>query len=348
MSRYSYGYPKYVSVAEKRAKAERKILQLKKKNPAISPVCVPGNKLAESWWGISWNKNLESYADYSNRIGRGRSYVRHGAVLDLEIKSGKIISLVQGSVSRPYTIEISIQKIKTPAWGNILKKCQGKIDSLHALLDGKLPKVMVEILIDKKDGIFPSPGEIKFYCSCPDSATMCKHIAATLYGVGTRLDQNPSLFFTLRGVDMENLVSQAIQKEADQLIKKSKTKTSKRIIQNADLSSTFGIDFDESPLSGTSKPMPIRQKQSTQKPIKKSIKKPIQKAVKQELSPYETVVRIISRRKVTPIDFKEIKKRTGLEDTLIRNILARAKQKGVITNKGRGLYLKSTQKRDTD
>jgi len=345
MSRYSYGYPKYVSVAEKRAKAEKKILQLKKKNPAISPVCVKGNKLAESWWGISWNKNLESYADYSNRIGRGRSYVRHGAVLDLKIKSGKIISLVQGSVSRPYTIEISIQKIKTPAWENILKKCQGKIDSLHALLDGKLPKAMIDILIDKKDGIFPSPGEIKFYCSCPDSATMCKHIAATLYGVGTRLDQNPALFFTLRGVDMENLVSQAIQKEADQLIKKSKTKTSKRIIQNADLSSTFGIDFDESPLPGTPKPMRLMQKKSTQKqstrkPIKKPIQKPIIKLSKQELSPYETVVRIISRRKVTPIDFKEIKKRTGLEDTLIRNIIARAKQKGAITNKGRGLYIK--------
>ncbi len=345
MSRYSYGYPKYVSVAEKRAKAERKILQLKKKNPAISPVCVKGNKLAESWWGISWNKNLESYADYSNRIGRGRSYVRHGAVLDLKIKSGKIISLVQGSVSRPYTIEISIQKIKTSAWDNILKKCQGKIDSLHALLDGKLPKAMIDVLIDKKDGIFPSPGEIKFYCSCPDSATMCKHIAATLYGVGTRLDQNPALFFTLRGVDMEKLVSQAIQKEADQLIKKSKTKTSKRIIQNADLSSTFGIDFDESPLPGTIKPIPPLKKQPTKKPTKKpntkSIKKVIKKTDKQELSPYDTVVRIISRRRVTPIDFKEIKSRTGLEDTLIRNIIARAKQKGAITNKGRGLYIKN-------
>ncbi len=332
MSRYSHGYPKYVSVAEKRAKAERKILQLKKKNPAISPVCVNGNKLAESWWGISWNKNLESYADYSNRIGRGRSYVRHGAVLDLKIKSGKITSLVQGSVSRPYAIEISIQKIKTPAWETILQKCQGKIGSLNALLDGKLPKAMIDILIDKKDGIFPSPGEIKFYCSCPDSATMCKHIAATLYGVGTRLDQDPSLFFTLRGVDMKKLVSQTIGKEADQLIKKSKTKTSKRIIRNADLSSTFGIEFDTSPLPGSPKPMVPAQKTSPKKQIKKT--------GKQDLSPYETVVRIISRRKVTPMDFKEIKKRTGLEDTLIRNIIARAKQKGAIKNQGRGLYIK--------
>jgi len=246
------------------------------------------------------------------------------------------VSIVQGSTSRPYTTEINIQKIKTAAWENILKKCQGQIDSLHALLDGKLPKSMIDILIDKKDGIFPSPSEIKFYCSCPDSATMCKHIAATLYGVGTRLDQDPSLFFTLRGVDMKKLVSQAIQKEADQLIKKSKTKTSKKIIRNADLASTFGIDFDPSPLPGTTTPMMTSQK----KPIKNSIAKPVKKANKQDLSPYETVVRIISRRKVTPIDFKEIKKRTGLEDTLIRNIIARAKQKGAIKNKGRGLYIK--------
>ncbi len=327
MSRYSYGYPKYVSVAEKKAKAEKKILQLKKKDPTISPVFVKGNKLAESWWGISWNKNLETYADYSNRIPRGRSYVRHGAVLDLKIKPGKIISLVQGAASKPYTIEITIKKIKNAAWENIIQKCRGKIDSLNALLDGKLPKAMVNILIDKKEGVFPAPGEIKFNCSCPDSATMCKHIAATLYGIGNRLDQNPSLFFTLRGVDMENLVSLAIQKEADQLIKKSKTKTSKRIIRNADLSSTFGIDFDDSPLPDITKPLIP--------PPKKSKKK----SGKQNITPYETVVRIISRRKVTPIDFKEIKKRTGFEDILIRNIIARARQKGAIKNKGRGLYI---------
>jgi len=338
MSRYSYSFPKYISVAERRAKAERKILQLKKKNPAISPVSVKGKRLAESWWGISWNKNLENYADYSNRIGRGRSYVRHGAVLDLKIKKGKVISLVQGSVSRPYTIEISIKKIKTAAWENIIQKCQGKIDSLNDLLDGKLPKSMVNILIDKKEGIFPAPGEIKFSCSCPDSAYMCKHIAATLYGVGTRLDQKPDLFFTLRGVNMENLVSLAIQKEADKLIKKSKAKSSARIIQNADLSSTFGIDFDNSPLPDSARQPPPVQK--------KSNKKKVQKPGQQGTLPYDAVVRIISRRKVNPIDFKEIKKRTRLKDTLIRNIIARAKQKGVIKNKGRGLYIANPAKKE--
>ncbi|MCK5543011.1 MAG: SWIM zinc finger family protein, partial [Desulfobacterales bacterium] len=247
MSRYNYGgFPKYVRVADKKAKAEKKIKQLKKKDPNISPVYVTGNKLAESWWGISWNKNLESYADFGNRIGRGRSYIRHSAVLDLKIKPGKIISLVQGSMSRPYNIEITIKKIKPSLWKNIIKKCQGKIDSLNTLLDGNLPKAMAGILTNKEEGMFPSPDEIEFNCSCPDWAYMCKHIAATLYGVGTRLDQDPAMFFTLRGAKIKDLVSQAIKAEANQLIEKSKTKTSKRIIENADLSSAFGIDFDDS------------------------------------------------------------------------------------------------------
>jgi len=328
MGRYSYRFPKYVSVAEKKAKAEKKIKQLRKKHPDISPIYVKGNKLAESWWGISWNKNLESYADYSNRIGRGRSYVRHGAVLDLKIEPGKIISLVQGAVSKPYTIEITIKKIKKSIWENIIKKCQGKINSLNALLDGKLPESMINILTSKDKGIFPSPDEIEFNCSCPDWAYMCKHIAATLYGVGTRLDKTPALFFTLRGVNMDNLISMAIQKETEQLIQKSKIKKTKRIISDADLSSTFGIDFDDSPISAITKPLVPMKKRSPKK------------SAKPDMTPYETIVRIISRRTVNPIDFKEIKKRTEFDDILIRNIIARAKKRGAIKNKGSGLYIK--------
>jgi uncharacterized Zn finger protein len=324
MSRYGYGgFPKYVRVADKKAKAEKKIKQLKKKNPDISPVYITGNKLAKSWWGISWNKNLESYADYSNRIGRGRSYVRYSAVLDLKIKPGEITALVQGSFSRPYTVKVAIQKIKNSLWQSIINQCRGKTDSLNDLLCGNLPKSMAEILTHKKHGMFPSPDEIKFDCSCPDFAYMCKHVAATLYGVGARLDQDPALFFFLRGVKMHDLVSEAIKAEAEELIKKSKMKKSKRIIENADLSSEFGIDFDDSTLPGNVKSE--REKKSKRKT--------------KDIAPYEVVVRIILRRKVNPINFKELKKRTGFKDTQIRNYIVRAKQKGIIKNQGRGLYI---------
>ncbi len=345
MSRYRYSFPKYVSVEEKRAKAEKKIKQLKKKNPDLSPIQVPGRTLAESWWGISWNKNLEGYADFSNRIGRGRSYVRHGAVLDLKITEGKILSLVQGSSL--YKVEISIRKLKSSVWKMIVQECQGKIDSLGALIDGKLPKTMETLLTDPQTGIFPSPSQIDFSCSCPDWALMCKHVAATLYGVGTRLDQDPSLFFILRGVKMEQLISQAVKKEAADLLKRAKSKTSRRIIKDADLSSAFGIDMEDlpTPSNMTIKKKPKSGKKVALKPVKKVVKtvtpevKSKKVSTKNE-SDYDVVVGIIRRRRVKGIGLKEIKDRTGIEDVRIRNIIFRANKKNEIQNISRGLYIK--------
>jgi uncharacterized Zn finger protein len=343
MSRYGYGFPKYVSVGEKRAKAEKKLKQLKKKNPDIAPIQIQGTRLAVSWWGISWNKNLEGYADFSNRIGRGRSYVRHGAVLDLKITEGKIFSLVQGAFASPYKVEISIKKLKPSVWKTIIRKCRGKIDSLGALIDGRLPKVMEALLTDPENGIFPSPTEIHFSCSCPDLALMCKHVAATLYGVGTRLDQDPSLFFTLRGVNMDDLVSQAVKKEADELLQRARRKTSQRIIKDADLSSAFGIDMEDRPTPS----LPVLKKKAksgkiiTKPPAKTVVPrvKP-QKAPLRKKSDYDVVVGIIRRKRVKGIGLKEIKDRTGMAAVKIRNIIFRAKQKNQIQNISRGLYIK--------
>ena len=155
---------------------------------------IEGTAIARTWWGKAWNKNLESYADYHNRIGRGRSYVRHGAVLDLQIGSGLVESLVQGSRSRPYSVTIRIKAMGKKNWEEIKTASQGKLDSLQELLAGKFPKGLGEIFTTQGKGLFPSPKEIDFDCSCPDWASMCKHVAATLYGIGARLDQDPELF----------------------------------------------------------------------------------------------------------------------------------------------------------
>ncbi|MFO7750973.1 MAG: SWIM zinc finger family protein [Desulfobacteraceae bacterium] len=358
MSRYNnYGFPRYVPVAERKAKAEKKIRQLKKKHPDLLPVQIEGKKIASSWWGISWNKNLESYADYSNRIGRGRSYVRHSAVLDLKIQPGKITSLVQGSTSKPYTVVVTIKKISPGFWNRIIEKCQGETESLNDLVSGTLPKPMADILTRKKEGLFPSPGEIDFTCSCPDSAYMCKHVAATLYGVGARLDRDPSLLFSLRGVRMEDLVSRAVQQEADRLIKKAGTGKSKRVIQDADLSSEFGIDFDDPLVPAKAAPNPVRKKQAKkpagraapkrkEAPTGKKTAKKAKPAVgrkkqNQAAAPFETVVKLIERRRVNPVGVKEIQQRTGFGETFIRNCIFRAKQNGRIKNQARGLYMKA-------
>jgi uncharacterized Zn finger protein len=248
-------FPIYVSKAEKKASAEKKLNQLKKKRQDLRPVIIEGSAIARTWWGKAWNKNLERYADYSNRIGRGRSYVRCGAVLDLQINAGEIKALVHGSRAKPYSINIKIKKLNRNTWQQVTSGCAGLLETLEELLAGKFPKGLEEVFMQRDAGLFPSPKEIDFDCSCPDWASMCKHVAAALYGIGARLDEDPSLFFTLRGVNTGDLISRTVSSKAESLLKKASKKSS-RIIEDSDLSAVFGIDLageaGSSPLAGDS------------------------------------------------------------------------------------------------
>lgn len=238
-----YGFPKYVSVAERKAKAIKSFEKLKKKNPDIKPIIIKGRTLARTWWGKAWNNNLESYSDYANRLPRGRSYTRHRAILDLKILPEKITAMVHGSRTKPYEIDITIQPLSNKTWKTISKACEGKIDSLQELIDGKFPETLADIFTAQGEGLFPAPKEISFDCSCPDYASMCKHVAAVLYGVGSRLDEDPALFFTLRNVDINELISKTITQKSETLLKKSDKKSS-RVIDEDDLSSMFGIEIN--------------------------------------------------------------------------------------------------------
>lgn len=240
MSRYDYGYGDYVSVADKRRKADRQIEKLRKKNPNLAPVLLEGRNLAVNWWGKAWNRNLESYADYENRINRGKSYVRNHAVLDLQIGEGRVDALVQGSGSKPYQVEILIDALGERRWKEIVKLCNHQIESVEQLALGKFPPELELLFQERKYGLFPSPKEIHFSCSCPDYAYMCKHVAAVLYGVGTRLDTEPLLFFTLRGVELQELIRQSVEKRMEGMLKNAGKRT-KRTISDGEMHEIFGI-----------------------------------------------------------------------------------------------------------
>jgi uncharacterized Zn finger protein len=267
-----WNFKPYVSVAEKQAKAARKLAQLKKKDSSINPVVIEGSAIASTWWGKSWNRNLERYADYSNRIGRGRSYVRNGMVLDLQIHPGRVDALVQGTAAKPYAVAVAIDGITSRVWNDIKKSCQGQFESLPELMEGQFPKSLGEMLTEAGRGLFPSPKEISFSCSCPDWAYMCKHVAATLYGIGARLDQDPLLFFTLRKVDVTELISQAVEAKTYRLLQKAGRKSS-RVMESVNLSDMFGIEFDETPAPAEKAPV------SRRKGVKKAVKKPVSKRV---------------------------------------------------------------------
>ena len=207
MSRYSF-YPPYVPVAERKRKAAAAAKKLSAKSGrALAPVTLATKKIATTFWGKAWCDNLEAYSDYANRLPRGRTYVRNGSVIDLQITNGKVEALVQGS--NLYKIAIGFQPLAPKCWMNFKARSAGKVTNLLDLLQGRLSKEILADLTAKGAGLFPAPKEIELGCSCPDWADMCKHVAAVLYGVGARLDEKPELFFTLRGVKMEELLSAA-------------------------------------------------------------------------------------------------------------------------------------------
>ena len=236
---YYFAWRPYVSVAEKRRRAEREVAKLKKQGQSIAPVRIEGRKIARSFWGQSWCTNLERYSDYENRLPRGRTYVRNGSVVDLQIAKGEVAAMVAGSDL--YKIKIAIAPVKTARWKSICRDCAGNIDLLVELLQGRLAKGVMDRVCREGDGLFPSPGEIKLSCSCPDWADMCKHVAAVLYGVGARLDERPQLLFVLRGVDENELIAGAGQ---DLPLSKAAPSAAK-VLDDSDVAALFGLEMAE-------------------------------------------------------------------------------------------------------
>ncbi len=234
---YGWGWRPYVSAAERRLQGLRKIGQLRKKGHAVSPVVISGRAIAKTFWGKAWCDNLERYSDFANRLPRGRTYARNGSVIDLQMVSGKIKALVSGS--NIYSVTVKVAPVTKARWKSICKDCAGAIDSLVELLQGRFSQGVMERICKQKTGLFPSPSEIELSCSCPDWADMCKHVAAVLYGVGARLDQQPELLFRLHEIDEKELIAKA--GDALPLVKKGPA--ADKVLGGEDLSKLFGLDM---------------------------------------------------------------------------------------------------------
>jgi len=244
MSRYD-GYDAwdpYVSVAERRRRALKEMNRLKKKGKKIEPVEIGARKpIAKSFWGKGWCNHVESLGDMSNRLPRGRRYARNGSVCHLGIEKGEVGAFVYGSDL--YEVEVHVVPLKATKWKALQIKCRGGIGSLIALLQGQLSPELMEVVTDRKHGLFPSSREITYTCNCPDYASMCKHVAAVIYGIGARLDSQPELLFLLRGVDHAELAESGAAVDA---VKDATSQSSRRRkLVGGDLGDVFGVDLDE-------------------------------------------------------------------------------------------------------
>jgi hypothetical protein len=228
-------WPEYVPVAERKVRAVKQVQKMAKGGHKVDPVVIEGRAIATTFWGKAWCTALEAQADLANRLPRGRSYVRHGCVIDLNLDGTSVRALVQGS--ELYHVALHFSPLPPARWASVVAACSGQIGSLIELLQGKISKQVLQIVADPTRGIFPRSGELRPSCSCPDSARICKHVAAVLYGIGHRLDRQPELLFPLRGVDASELLQ----------IPVVTPKSSSIQVLDGDLAEIFGVDLDGPP-----------------------------------------------------------------------------------------------------
>jgi uncharacterized Zn finger protein len=279
-----YGFKPYVPVWKRRAQAAKEMAKRTKKGDKVTPVCIDGRKITSTFWGQAWCMNLEGYSDFENRLPRGRTYVRNGSVVHLEIGKGRIKALVSGS--ELYEIEIGISSLPKKSWQALKEQCAGKIGTLVELLQGKLSKAVMELVTNREQGLFPKPKEIDMSCSCPDYAGMCKHLAAVMYGVGNRLDSSPELLFLLRGVDHLELIDQAIPTAPVGSGIDAPT------LAADNLAAIFDIEIDEAPV-------PVEEVKDAKVKVKTSAKSAVKKAAK-EVSKVKKVPVVKKKATSTP------------------------------------------------
>lgn len=229
------------SAAELRRKAKESLQTAKKRGRKYEPIVAKTKRgeVCTSWWGQAWCNNLEKYADYASRLERGKGYVRSGAVVDLQIHNGRVLAKVQGRRKTPYNVEIKIGRLSEESVQSIVDRCSARIDSMEKLVSGEFPEELKDIFT-LEGGLFPTPREISFSCSCPDWAVMCKHVAAVMYGIGIRFDENPFYFFNLRGIDVDKFINVALESKVEQMLQNADCR-SERIIEDDIISELFGV-----------------------------------------------------------------------------------------------------------
>ncbi len=296
-----FGWKPYVPVAERRKKAEKVAAKLQKRGDTLAPVIGGRGSIAKTFWGKAWCENLERYSDYDNRLSRGRTYVRNGSVIDLKITDGSVQAQVMGSSL--YKVKVNVAAVPDRQWQAISADCAGTVASLVELLQGRLSKAVMERICTANTGLFPAPKEISFTCSCPDWASMCKHVAAVLYGIGVRLDSQPDLLFSLRRVDAKDLVAQA----GTSLPKSKKIATTTKVLDASLLADVFDIEMADAS-------QPVEHGKLTEKMEKlPSVKKPL--SIKNSA---------IAKKAVVPKKPATLKNQVSLKKTATAKMIAKA------------------------
>lgn len=169
----------------------------------------------KNWWATRWIEAMTQLGD-RGRLQRGRSYARKGQVVALDEKKEGIAAKVQGSRKTPYKVTINLTPLTDAQWDKVIAALSERAIFAAQLLAGEMPQEIEQVFADVGVPLFPiRSGDLQAACSCPDYASVCKHLAATHYILGERFDEDPFLLFRLRGRNEQQIMEKLRQSGAD-------------------------------------------------------------------------------------------------------------------------------------
>ncbi len=168
----------------------------------------PRKKFARTWWGGRWLEALEILGRFwPNRLPRGRSYARRGAVKEISIAPASITAAVQGTRRKPYQVRIKIRPFSKEEKKALFQTLKTRTFLVSSLLRLEMPEELLSHLAAQGLKLIPNhPDEFETHCSCPDWANPCKHIAAVFYTLTQAIDSDPFNLFLFRGIPREEVL----------------------------------------------------------------------------------------------------------------------------------------------
>ncbi len=189
---------------ELEALAAERLSALREQGEELTPVVNRSRALAKNFWGKAWMRQLAARESGGFALAPGRTLLRHACVLDVQLAPGLIRARV--STQRLEEVELRLAPLDEERQEELVQHCQGRIDSLVSLMEGRVDEAVLEQLCDPQRGLLPEPADWKMRCTCADWAEPCPHAAAAIYAAGVLIDAEPSLLFTLRSLDPASLL----------------------------------------------------------------------------------------------------------------------------------------------
>lgn len=167
-------------------------------------------------WGQRFLQALEQGLE-PKRLARGRQYSASHRVPDWAWTgghlrfSGKNRGTAYYGMNEPIRFEghIEISPLPGCLWQAVIPELGNQAGFIARLLLNEIPDSLESHLQARGHSLIPGRyGEdLQATCSCPETESPCRHVAAVLVALAARIDQTPLLLFELRGLNRATLAA---------------------------------------------------------------------------------------------------------------------------------------------